>query len=106
MISNVTERIDNIWLPTMGGNAAAIGLGFELAAADNTTEDHMGPATAVTCWQKMQTAHPGLRRSLFSGTPARRPATVPCSSITWRRPSWPADPDAQGFAKVGVTVSD
>jgi hypothetical protein len=61
MISNVTDRIDNIWLPAMGGNAAVIGLGFALAAADNTTEDHMGPATAVTCWQNMQTAHPGLR---------------------------------------------
>jgi hypothetical protein len=61
MISNVTDRIDNIWLPAVGGNAAAIGLGFELAAADNTTEDYMGPATAVTCWQNVQTAHPGLR---------------------------------------------
>jgi hypothetical protein len=61
MISNVTDRIDNIWLPAVGGNAAAIGLGFELAAADNTTEDYIGPATAVTCWRDMQTAHPGLR---------------------------------------------
>jgi hypothetical protein len=47
----------------VGGNAAALGLGFEPAAADNTTEDYIGPATAVTCWQNMRTAHPGLREA-------------------------------------------
>jgi hypothetical protein len=61
MISNVTDRIDNTGLPTVGSNAAAIGLRFELVAANNTTENYIGPATAFTCWQNMQNAHPGLR---------------------------------------------
>ena len=51
MISNVTERITDIWLPAVGGNKNALVLGFELSGADDTTGDTMAPATAVSAWQ-------------------------------------------------------
>ena len=52
---------------------------------DNTTEDHMGPATAVTCWQNMQTPTPDCTEPSY-GTPAKRSATAACSPMTWRHP--------------------
>ena len=51
MISNVADRITNIWLPAVGGNRDALVLGFEMAAADETAVDMMSPPTAVKSWQ-------------------------------------------------------
>jgi hypothetical protein len=51
MVSNVTQRITDIWLPAVDGNKDALMIGFELAASDNTAADYMAPATAVGAWQ-------------------------------------------------------
>ena len=50
MIANVSDRITNIWLPAVGGNRDALVLGFELAAADETSVDLMSTVTAVKSW--------------------------------------------------------
>ena len=50
MISNVMDRITNIWLPAVGGNRDALVLGFELAQADDTAGDMMSTVTAVKSW--------------------------------------------------------
>jgi hypothetical protein len=51
MISNVTDRITNIWLPAMGGNRDAVILGFEMVGVDDAAGDMMAPPTAVKAWQ-------------------------------------------------------
>jgi hypothetical protein len=51
MISNVTDRITNIWLPAMGGNRDAVILGFEMVGVDDAAGDMMAPPTAVEAWK-------------------------------------------------------
>ena len=61
MISNVADRITNIWLPAVGCDKGAIVLGFELSPSDDTTGDTMAPATAVECIQANPRPARGVR---------------------------------------------
>jgi hypothetical protein len=70
MISNVTDRIEGIWLPAVGGNAAAIGLGFALAALTTPRGPH----------------GPGDTRHLLAEHPDRRPNP----QVSATHPSQPA----------------
>ena len=95
MISNVADRITNIWLPAVGGNKDALVLGFEMAAADETAVDMMGTATAVKAWKGVaplrgafawntSSEHAngglflnGVAPAITGGTPTPAPAPTP-----------------------------
>ena len=75
MISNVSSKITNTWLPAVGGNRDALVLGFELAATDDAP---------VTLCPRQRPSSPGMARPRYaertSGTPARNTPTATRSS--------------------------